>query len=574
MKNLSLLPIAIFLSLACTCRAQDPECKCPPIKMYIYDTRLDFKPDSPYTAEEAGKYTEAQNSGDWLDAAYTKQQSDEFKVYKNFAPGAKTGSSVQYPPSNGIGPSDIDFTSSVNISREGVPGKYTYDVTLVIFDSRRAEGVVDITQAALDLGDVDATIDALVGSLGPIVDKLRDYQKQIRDGSNGTKWIGAKWRTTADKHVLKIQDATDVNIKLFDCADEKPIANQQVSVKLTNTDKGDLGQDKVTTNSSGEAVVTFTARKTGSTRVYVDYTYTDIYDRSGNATKCNDQGDIDIVDDMYKVTMEAEVTGPSGMHYKLKGEATTSLISFADSTYGLRSTDGTKNMQVNVITAGVPGKMTLINPRKYNIPIVINVGNVGAGLKRSAKATIAIQSFSPTDNMSRTIEEMYRTPASVISMPNNINAVFHSAFMQNTISSVKANGAKARQDLPVLERLRANKNNPAYFQSAQGKADLAALQKLSQQHGFDLSKMYSGKGKAPAGASAANIAFVQGIKNTQTDPNASKTAPDAGVPSVMGGLYQKEGTFNPQSSTALEIDDQSSVGPVHGNIKITIEKIK
>ncbi|MBS1527766.1 MAG: hypothetical protein JST19_19130, partial [Bacteroidetes bacterium] len=95
-----------------------------------------------------------------------------------------------------------------------------------------------------------------------------------------------------------------------------------------------------------------------------------------------------------------------------------------------------------------------------------------------------------------------------------------------------------------------------------------------QEHGFDLSKMYSGKGKAPVGASAANIAFVQGIKNTQTDPNAPKTAPDAGVPSVMGGLYQKEGTFNPQSPTAMEIDDQSSTATIHGTIKITVEKIK
>src|SRR6185312_292563 len=292
-----------------------------------------FKLDSPATAAEVGKYVEAQNSGQWLAADYTKQQSDEFQVYENIAPGAKTGSTVQYQPDNGTGPSGIDFTSYVNVMREGEPGKYTYDVNLIIIDSRRSEGVVNITQVATDLGDVDSMIDALVASMGPVKDKLREYQKKLRDESNGSKWIGAKWRTTPDKNDLAIQESTDVHIKVFDCVDEKPIANQEVSVKMTNTDKGQLSADKVTTNSSGEAVVTFTARKTGGTRVFVDFTFTDINDKSGNATKCNDQGDINIIDNMYKVKLEAEVTGPKGMHYKLNGETTASLIGYADSTY-------------------------------------------------------------------------------------------------------------------------------------------------------------------------------------------------------------------------------------------------
>src|SRR5690348_11741947 len=95
--------------------AQD-KCNCPPIKMYVYDTKINFSLDSTADAVEAGKYVEAQNSGQWVGGTYLKQQSDEFKVFENLRPGAKQGTTYELPPDNGGGSEgDIDFTSFAEV---------------------------------------------------------------------------------------------------------------------------------------------------------------------------------------------------------------------------------------------------------------------------------------------------------------------------------------------------------------------------------------------------------------------------------------------------------------------------
>lgn len=568
-----LLITMVVIAAAVALRAQDaPTCACPPMKLYVYDTKIDFTLDSSGTAAEVGKYVEAQNSGGKLEGDYLAQQTDDFKVYANIAPGAKTGSTYQLPPADGSGPPDIDFTSYAEVSRSGSPGSYVYNVAVTITDAHNGSIVSRNSIPTSDLGLVDDRIDAITGSYSPMEDKLRTYEKHLRDNSGGSEWIGLKWQTIPDKLTLKIQEKTKVKIKLFDCPDQKPADSQKIKVKLTNDDVGSLDKTEVETNSSGEAEVIFTAKKNGYTRVVPDLTFTDIWQKSGkNATSCSDQQDITVADAEYKVKMQAEITGPGGIHYKLEGETTASLISFADSTFGLRPTDGTKNMQIKVDAAGVDGKMTLQTPKNYNIPFVINVGNVGKLLNKPAKAKISIEAFSPTANNGVTLPEVYQTQAYPLTLTGNINQMFSACFMKNTVATVQENGTKARQDMEFIQRVRANENNPAYFQSAQGKADMQALQKLSQENGFDLSKMYSGPGKAPAGTSAASQAFVHGIQATQSN---AAGAPNAYTPTVLGGMFHADGTFNPQSATAMEINENSSdTGELHGAIKITVEKI-
>lgn len=334
MKNLYLIAL-LLMAYTPVYAQEDSPCSCPPIKMYIYDTKMKFALDSPSTAEEAGKYIEAQHSGDWLEGAYLKQRSDEFQVYKNIAPDANAGSTYEPPTNGGTGPSSVSFTSFVNVDMEGTPGAFTYNIQLIIVDAIRAETAVNITQVATDLGEVDSMIDALIGSLGSVPDKLRDYQKHIRDGSNNTKWVGLKWRAYPDKLALRINQSENVRIKAFDCVDEKPAPNQKIRVRLTNTDIGALNGGEVTTDANGEAVVVFKAKKNGETRVVAGFTFTDVNEQTGNATSCSDEKDIIVAGQLYKVELEATATGPAGIDYKYKGESFTTLKKLADGSFML-----------------------------------------------------------------------------------------------------------------------------------------------------------------------------------------------------------------------------------------------
>jgi hypothetical protein len=217
------------------------KCNCPPVKVYIYDTKIDFKLDSNVTVEEAGKFTEAQNSGDWLEGQYTKQQSDELKVYKSLRPGAEQGKTVEFPPPDG-GSSEggIDFSSYADVSRTGSSGVYTYIVTLKIFDTYTHNLVTTVTQNTTDPGKVDDLIDASVNSFSPVINKLRDYQKDIRDKSGNTKWIGLKWHVKANKTKLDVDENTNVQIIVVDCLDKKPAPNQQLHLIVSSPQVGIL----------------------------------------------------------------------------------------------------------------------------------------------------------------------------------------------------------------------------------------------------------------------------------------------------------------------------------------------
>jgi len=562
----------LMILVGATVPSAAQNCNCPTMKLYVYDTKVDFAIDKS-SASEAGKYVEAQNSGDWLEAAFVKQQSDEFKPYKGIRPGGKTGSTYEPPAGGGTESGDVDFTSFAEVGRSGNAGAFIYSVTVKITDAHKGSQVAAVTKTTKDLGQVDNLIDAIIGSFGSVPDKLRNYEKQLRDQSNGSNWISVKYKTNADKAEMKRYQTTTVTIELFDCADQKPVANKEVTIKLSDPSVGKLDKEKVKTNDAGDAMVTFTAKNNGTTRVYPDMTFTDIWNRSGRqATSCSDQKDITVADGTYKVKLEAEVTGPSGIHYKLSGTSTTSLVPYADSTFALRPTDGTRNMQVTVQTAGVAGKMMLKSPYNYNIPFVLNLGNVGKRVDKQAPAKISIENFSPVDNKGFPQAETYTVQGHDIVLSGNINSMFATAFMQTTQAAIQESAAKAEQDMGFLKRVQANQNNPAYFQTAQGKADMQQLQKMSQETGRGYSSVYgNSKANGKGSASAQNV--IQGQMATQNNASAYGAAPNAYTPTVLGGTFHADGTFNPQGGTAMEIDKNESTGEMHGTIKITVEKV-
>jgi hypothetical protein len=278
---------------------------------------------------------------------------------------------------------------------------------------------------------------------------------------------------------------------------------------------------------------------------------------------------IKIVSAKYKVVLDGEITGPKGLHFNLHGESYRNLEAFADGTSALVSYDGSKNMHVTVSAAGVPGKMWLVSPKEYNIPVVINVGNTSKSTKVPAK--ISIETFSPS-KMGRNQAENYWTPAGIKSFPGNISHIFEGTFYQMAISTANENGVKANHDLAFAQRLKAHEGDASYFKTAQGKADLLEMQKYMQEHGHG--NIYSGTLKPPSNSNAYSKAFVEGMRKTQTDPSSYGTPPDVNNPTVMGGILHFQSTFDTKSKTPTNIFEEASPGGgLHGRINIYVKKL-
>lgn len=318
-RSFFLLISGVFLLPPFLHAQEEKKCNCPPVKLYVYDTRLDFNLDHNADASETGKYVEAENSGEWLEGTYNKQQSNEFKAYKGLAPGASQGQTVQYSPADGSGPSGVDFTSSVQVSRSSnnnqtwrpvqplqplsfamsmtsapylyaqrFTGKlgYTYTVNIKIMDATTHAVVATLTQNTDDLGKVDDLIDAMIASISPMLTKLRDYQVNVRDKSNNTKWIYLKWKAPEHSYV-PVKHSTDVNIQVFDCYDGKPAPAQKVKLVLSDPSKGNLQESTVITDASGIATAHFTAgSEPGDVEIIPEVNFDEVNDKQSVATNC------------------------------------------------------------------------------------------------------------------------------------------------------------------------------------------------------------------------------------------------------------------------------------------------
>ncbi len=392
--------------------------------------------------------------------------------------------------------------------------------------------------------------------LGAQAQSAQDYS--LSAGSNLTLPIGG----SATLNILKFSAAGDpAPANDLGLGATNPVWMLNGQTGGTNSGEGELHTDLTFLKSTYTAPMQVPARNP----VAVSVTF---HPSDGSNSVVTLVCNITIVDAAYKVTLNGELTGPKGLHFLLSGVSYTNLKSFADGTASLMPVDGTKNMQIKVSFAGVPGKMVLVNPMQYDIPFVISVGNLKA--TGTAPAKISIEALSPVSGGVYQAE-YYMTPGGIKPFPGYITHIFTSYFYKNTVSTDLDNADKASADRSFVERLKSHQNDPAYLHSAQGKADLQAMQKLMQQQG--VGTMYASGGNRPANASDYSAAFVKGIQGTQQDPSAYATPPGMNTPSVMGGLLHFEGTFNQHSGSALSVSEETTpAAGLKGTIKITIEK--
>ncbi|HEY5367370.1 MAG TPA: hypothetical protein VIJ75_00135 [Hanamia sp.] len=290
-KSKITLLLLIIISVANIVRAQDnSDCKCPPLKLYVYDTKVGFPLEKNPSGKEAGDYTEALNSGQWLGGAFTKQESDELKTYQNIMPGASTGNTYQLPPNGNENISDeIDFISYAVITKNGAA---SYTMQINIEDRNRKLAFSKSTNFS-DLGKADDQIDAIMNSL-PVIKTLRDYQKKLREESGFKDWVAVKWKATPAVKKIKQGQQTTVVIQVFDCVDNMPLKEEKINVKLSDNAYGKLTPSTVVTSQDGKAFLTFTAgNKSGLVNVYPDFAFKNvIHEKESQALECGNDADI------------------------------------------------------------------------------------------------------------------------------------------------------------------------------------------------------------------------------------------------------------------------------------------
>jgi hypothetical protein len=156
------------------------------------------------------------------------------------------------PPSGGTSGGDYLITGSVN----GMGGSYTATAELKV--SKTLELVAS---ASVPFTNKDEPITAgriVASSLGPILDKIRAFEKKKRDGGDPYAL-----QPTAELHpkksIVKEGESVEVELWLYDCdgtIETSPLKNRPVKITATN---GTLSQSTVTTGSDGKVTFTFTA---------------------------------------------------------------------------------------------------------------------------------------------------------------------------------------------------------------------------------------------------------------------------------------------------------------------------
>lgn len=323
----------------------------------------------------------------------------------------------------------------------------------------------------------------------------------------------------------------------------------------------------------------------------------------------------------YKISMDAENTiSSAGKDIKLHGECYANLKALPDGTFMLEPVDKTRNMNVTVekgemVNAdGASGR--LITPLQYTFPFLFSIGKMAKGAS-TAPATVYLNTTSPQKGI---VNWLYTTPKGTVNItvdidkgtmttsppgqtvqliPEGTNNMYALDGVTNlnllfdlmggnpnlAIQNANQNIANSQDQMAFAKRMQAHMNDPNYFKTAQGKADLQRMQSMNQQIGGNIvnSSSTTKNIDADIAQKAKNDPNYVGSAQFQSDIGKSKLSSIADK-----GIYQKdamaqvapgtattriEGSFNAKSGTAFTGNLESSVGPMNTSIKITVEKI-
>ncbi len=134
-------------------------------------------------------------------------------------------------------------------------------------------------------------------------------------------------------------------------------------------------------------------------------------------------------------------------------------------------------MTVTVKEFSMAKGLSLVGPWQYTISIFISIGEISANGTSHAK--LVIQRFGTDQN------ETYVANGHTV-QEHMIHPLFFNAFVKDEMQTQRSNIADAEDQKAWAERMQAHRNDPAYFKTPQGQADVKRMQKLRQELGSNI----------------------------------------------------------------------------------------
>lgn len=330
---------------------------------------------------------------------------------------------------------------------------------------------------------------------------------------------------------------------------------------------------------------------------------------------------VTILKAQYKITMDAESTNEqAGGDIKLHGECYANLRALNDGTFMLEPVDKTRNMNVTVtkaFTINADGVVCrLITPLQYVFPFLFTIGkmdkNASGGHAVFYLNTTAPQSgivkwiTTSSDGSVTNITDIDKGTITYISpigeqtiqpipggmmyaMDNMTNLNVLTGLMvdpQLIMQNVNQNITNAKDKMAFAQRLQAHENDPAYFKTAQGKADLQRAQASYQQLGGNITNTSDATKNSDAEIArkiknnpgyAGSKQFQQDMAkanlNRVTDENIYQKPAMAQV-TAGTAVIRIEGVFNAKGDANFQANKEASLSSLHSIVKISIRKVQ
>lgn len=274
--------------------------------------------------------------------------------------------------------------------------------------------------------------------------------------------------------------------------------------------------------------------------------------------------------DAYKIEGDISLNSSlTGMDIRLHIDDQVRYTVLANGAGILEPVNGKGSLHVKVVNDimvqkdGAFGKYT--SPMEYDIPVLISIDHPSGS--QSSPATFYLKTFSSPDN-----DETYTLSSGSASTPfkeNFINSVMMAIFMEDAKTAVHENRQNAQDNIAWAQRMQALRSKPQSEWTEQDKKDIAQMQALQQKLGSSANTQNPFSNAALDGGTVGNNSGKLTAQNTRHQAPASTMGNGAGALNISC-------TFNPQSSTVLQLNKEGSdmAGVQHAKIHLTVKKEK
>ncbi|MFL6374678.1 MAG: Ig-like domain-containing protein, partial [Pyrinomonadaceae bacterium] len=237
------------------------ECPIPDLMVLDFDAGKLPASDHGITDEQVDFLELYFAAGGFFNEAFNNDPRHECMRYfdNHYQPNAKTiremlPSQPIPPPVGAI--ADVDYVVGGKIT--GSRGHYS--MTVFLEDAKTRDPITSASVQFSNPGDAMAAGEQAERSMAPLFDKIRDYQKRLRDGSNDMA-IRAKLKVTPSRDKMNVGEQQSVEVFVYDCdGEDHPLKNRKIKLSSGN---GTFSPAEVTTGSDGKVKATFTAQKKG-----------------------------------------------------------------------------------------------------------------------------------------------------------------------------------------------------------------------------------------------------------------------------------------------------------------------